>query len=234
MRRHLLTRILGHYTLLCYLASVILMCFLAGGHRAPLLFFLGFSPGHGVGGLDLIKTMEWNLCVLPPVSASILFLIPELGTLSTYTILRSKTISRWWLMRLAGIVIINYAFFFFALLVLALPMGNDIQWSKWAPAVALFPLHTTLLSILCGCGILLFSSRAATILYLLVEGGLLVVGMVYPPGSLFLIPYWGMAQTMGGKWMATVLVSLFLLIALNFGILCWLNRHNPAANPQNK
>jgi len=113
MKGRLFTRVFDHHTFACYFAAIALMLFLVGGHRSPLLFFMGFSAQDGAGGLDIMRTMEWNLCVLPPVSASILFLMPELGALSTYTIVRSKNIRRWWLMRLAAEVGIYYVFFFF-------------------------------------------------------------------------------------------------------------------------
>ena len=121
MKGRLFTRVFDLHTLTCYLTAIALMLFLVGGHRSPLSFFMGFSAQDGVGGLDILKTMEWNLCVLPPVSASLLFLMPELGTLSTYTILRSKNIRSWWLMRLAAVVVINYVFFLFALIEYAAP-----------------------------------------------------------------------------------------------------------------
>lgn len=46
--------------------------------------------------------------------------------------------------------------------------------------------------------------------------------------------YWGMAQAMGDSFSSAVAVSVFLLIVLNLGIIYWLSRHNPAANPQSK
>lgn len=234
MKGRLFTRVFDHHTFACYFAAIALMLFLVGGHRSPLLFFMGFSAQDGAGGLDIMRTMEWNLCVLPPVSASILFLMPELGALSTYTIVRSKNIRRWWLMRLAAVVVINYVFFLFALVLLSLISGAELLLAEWSTAAVLFPLHTTLLSSLCAGGMILFTSRATIIFYLLVECGLLAVGMAYPPVSLFLPPYWGMAQAMGDRFSSAVAVSVFLLIVLNLGIIYWLSRHNPAANPQSK
>lgn len=234
MKERLFTRVFDYHTFACYFAAIALMLFLVGGHRSPLLFFMGFSAQDGAGGLDIMRTMEWNLCVLPPVSASILFLMPELGALSTYTIVRSKNIRRWWLMRLAAVVVINYVFFLFALVLLSLISGAELLLAEWSTAAVLFPLHTTLLSSLCAGGMILFTSRATIIFYLLVECGLLAVGMAYPPVSLFLPPYWGMAQAMGDSFSSAVAVSVFLLIVLNLGIIYWLSRHNPAANPQSK
>lgn len=157
--------------------------------------------------------------------------MPELGALSTYTIVRSKNIRHWWLMRLAAVVVINYVFFLFALILLSLISGAELSLAQLSTTAVLFPLHTTLLSVFCAGGMILFASRAAVILYLLVECGLLAVGMAYPPVSLFLPPYWGMAQAMGNNFGSQGAVSVFLLIVLNFGIVCWLGRHNPAANP---
>lgn len=218
MKGRLFTRVFDHHTFACYFAAIALMLFLVGGHRSPLLFFMGFSAQDGAGGLDIMRTMEWNLCVLPPVSASILFLMPELGALSTYTIVRSKNIRRWWLMRLAAVVVINYVFFLFALVLLSLISGAELLLAEWSTAAVLFPLHTTLLSSLCAGGMILFTSRATIIFYLLVECGLLAVGMAYPPVSLFLPPYWGMAQAMGDRFSSAVAVSVFLLIVLNLEI----------------
>ncbi len=234
MKGRLFTRVFDRHTLACYLAAIALMLFLVGGHRSPLSFFMGFSAQDGAGGLDILRAMEWNLCVLPPISASLLFLMPELGTLSTYTIVRSKNIRHWWLIRLAAVVVINYVFFLFSLVLLSLISGSDLLWAEWCTAMVLFPLHTTLLSVLCAGGMILFASRAAVILYLLVECGLLAVGMAYPPVSLFLPPYWGMAQAMGNNFRSAAAISMFLLIVLNLGIVYWLGQHNPAANPQSK
>lgn len=231
MKGHLFIRIFNRHTLVCYLSTITLIFFLAGGQRSPCSFFLGFSALDSAGGLNLLKIMEWNLCVLAPVSASLLFLMPEMGPLSTYTILRTKTIRHWWIMRLAAVVAINYVFSLIGLFILP---GRDMQMAEWLLAMVLFPLHTTLLSTFCAGGMLLLSSRAAVIFYLLVEGGLLVIGMAYPPVSLFLLPYWGMAQAIGAHWGAVVAVSLLLFAVLNLCILYWLDRHNPAANPQYK
>ena len=43
-----------------------------------------------------------------------------------------------------------------------------------------------------------------------------------------------MAKAMGNNFSSAVAVSLFLLVAVNLGILYWLSKHNPAANPQSK
>ncbi len=235
MKKNLLLRIFDRHTLACYFGALALMLFLAGGKLSSLSFFLGFAPEkNSFSGLDILKAMEWNLCVLPPVAASMLFLMPELGLLSTYTIMRSKNICRWWLMRLTAVIIINYVFFFFVSGLLYLLPGSDVPKAEWCAAAALFPLHTTLLSVLCAVGMILFSSRAAVILYLIAECGLLAAGTAYFPFSFYLLPFWGMARAMGDHLVPAAAVSLFLIIITNLGILCILSRHNPAANPQSK
>lgn len=234
MRGYFLSRIFNWYTAICCIVAVCLMLFLFCVRSSTTILFQGFSAANSMGRLDLLKTMEWNLCILPPVSASLLFIAPELGVLSTYTVLRTSTMRRWWLARFGAMAMINYVFFFFALGVLTLFAGNTMQWAQWLPTAALFPLHTTVLSALCCCGILLSSSRAAVIIYLLIEAGLLLIGLALPPVSLFLIPYWGMVQAMGSSWGYAVVGSLFFLAAFNTGIIWWLGRHNPAENSKNK
>lgn len=234
MRWHLLRRIFNRHTIICYITAVCLMLILVGERDSAITFFQGFSVSNGMGRLDLLKVMEWNLCILPPISASLLFVIQELGVLSSYTVLRTRTIRFWWMVRFAAVIIINYVFFFFSAMTLFLSDGSAIQWETWLRTAALFPLHTTLLSVLCCTGILLFSSRAAVIIYLLIEAVFLLFGLVHPPISLFLIPFWGMVEAMGSFWRYAVIGSLFLFVVLNFNLICWLSRHNPAANPQNK
>ena len=232
MKLRLFTRVFDRYTIFCYLAAIALMLFISGTQRSPLSLFIGFSAQNSAGGLDILKTMEWNLCILPPISASVLFLMPELGVLSTYTIVRSKNIGRWWMMRMTAVIVINYTFFLFAWVLLSLLSGAKLLGEEWGMAIVLFPLHTALLSIFCASGMILFSSRATIVLYLLVECGLLGVGMTYPPISFYLPPYWGMARAMVNNYGFAVVVSLFLLVGINLGILYWLYQHNPAANPQ--
>lgn len=91
-------------------------------------------------------------------------------------------------------------YFFFCTGPTVLISGAELLLAEWSTAAVLFPLHTTLLSSLCAGGMILFTSRATIIFYLLVECGLLAVGMAYPPVSLFLPPYWGMAQAMGDSF----------------------------------
>ena len=43
MKGRLFTRVFDHHTFACYFAAIALMLFLVGGHRSPLLFFMGFS-----------------------------------------------------------------------------------------------------------------------------------------------------------------------------------------------
>ena len=40
--------------------------------------------------MDIIGIIRWNLCVLPPIAASILFMDMEMGVLQIYTMIRSE------------------------------------------------------------------------------------------------------------------------------------------------
>jgi len=76
-------------------------------------------------------------------------------------------------------------FFLFALVLLSPISGAELSLAEWSTTAVLFPLNTTLLAVLCAGGMILFASRAAVILYLIIECGLLAVGMAYPPISPF-------------------------------------------------
>lgn len=234
MKIHLLLRPFDRYTVSCYLGAVALMLFLSIGQDAPPSLFQGFAAAGGMGGVDLLGTMLWNLCVLPPVSACILYMLHEFETLFPYTILRSRTLYRWWMLRFAVILFLNYAFYFFAQLALTITRGNPLLLSEAAELAALFPLHTTLLSTLCCVGIVRFSSRGAIVSYLLVEGVLVIIGMAYPPISHFLLPYWGMTRSVGEQWILAVLGSLLLLAALNVAMIWLVRRHTLGAGTHDK
>lgn len=226
MRKHLLLRPFDRYTLCCYFGAVALILFLAEGQNVPTILFQGFSVVNGTGGLDLLSAMLWNLCVLPPVSVSILYIIHEFEVLFFYTVLRSKSILHWWLARFTAIVFLNYAFYCFVQIILTLTRCNHLIPEQTFKIAILFPLHTTLLSTLCCGGAILFSSRGAISLYLLMEGVLVMIGMVYPPISPFLIPYWGMTCATGDFWVSPVLASLVLLLIFNIAVIWYIKKHH--------
>ena len=49
MKGRLFTRVFDRHTLTCYLTAIALMLFLVGGHRSPLLFFLGVGHSENYG-----------------------------------------------------------------------------------------------------------------------------------------------------------------------------------------
>ena len=226
MRKHLLLRPFDRYSLCCYFGAVALILFLAEGQNVPTILFQGFSVVNGTGGLDLLSAMLWNLCVLPPVSASILYIIHEFEVLFFYTVLRSKSILRWWLVRFASIVFLNYAFYCLAQILLTLICHNQFISEQGFKIAMLFPLHTTVLSILCCHGVVLFSSRGAVAFYLLVEGALVIIGTTFPRICPFLLPYLGMICIVGDVWIATALASLLLVAILNVSIIWRIKKRN--------
>lgn len=236
MRISYVKQILCRRTLISYGVAVGLMLVLAAAQASPEEFFAGFSAQSSMGRLDFVEAMKWNLCTLPPVSASILFMESELGVFSTYTVLRIRSMSCWYLVRFLAIAIANVAFFLLALTMIALiRMKNILLWDELIRVTILFPLHTILISVLCCGAMLVFSSgRAAVGAYLFIEGGLLTLGLMFASISPFLMPFWGMEHTVGDKWGVAVCGSIVLLAALTVGMIHWLCKYNPAANPQNK
>lgn len=235
MRISYVKQILCWRTLICYCVAVCLILFLATDQTSPEEFFAGFSAQSSMGRLNLVMAMKWNLCTLPPVSASILFMKSELGVFSTYTVLRTSSMIRWYLARFLAIVVANITFLFLALAIIALVRTKNILlWDELIHVGTLFPLHTILISVLCcGATLVFSSSRAAVGVYLLIEGGMLTLGLAFAPASLFLLPFWGMERAVGVKWGVAVCGSVVLLAVLTVGIIHRLRNYNPAANPQN-
>ena len=74
-----------------YTVVIILLFAVTPGQKGVINILAGFSPQES-RGLDIIGIIRWNLCVLPPIAASILFMDMEMGVLQIYTMIRSENI----------------------------------------------------------------------------------------------------------------------------------------------
>lgn len=85
--RAIITRIISWRTIAAYIAVFLLLVITAPKGVSITELLGGFSAIGGMGRLNILGIMRWNLCVLPPVAVSILFMSSELGPLSAYTVI---------------------------------------------------------------------------------------------------------------------------------------------------
>ncbi|BAL00831.1 hypothetical protein OBV_36320 [Oscillibacter valericigenes Sjm18-20] len=237
----MLSQILNSRGIAIYLITYLLLLVTAPGKASVIEIMGGFSP-IGSTGLKVISIMRWNLCVMPPVIVSILFMSLELGKLSCYTVIRTKSISHWFVMRYICVVLSGIVYLLcFMLVTTALGYNVGCGIESVCVFMLVFSVHITLVSTISVT--LLITSRShrvALLSFFAIDGGMVVVGSMFPSASKYILPFWGMANNEGFLFLnnylyllTTVGISILLLALFAVAALKWLRANNPAANPQN-
>lgn len=242
MSRAVITRIINWRTMTAYLAMFLLLVITAPKSVSAVGLLGGFSAVGGMGRLNILGIMRWNLCVLPPVAVSILFMSSELGPLSIYTVMRATSIKTWYLVRICAVVLANLIYIsIFILLGAAFGLNGRSEAFRLYQLVLVFPMHTILIS---SISVMLLticrSSKASVFAYFAVEGGMVIGGALFPSISKYLLPFWGMVQSeglllssRGYHLLITVGMTVLIFILLTSISIKWLQSNNPAANPRN-
>ena len=237
----MMSRILSSRGIAIYLIAYLLLLVTAPGQASVIEIMGGFSPV-GSTGLKVISIMRWNLCVMPPVIVSMLFMSLELRKLSCYTVIRAKSIGHWFAVRyicvaLAGVVYLLS----FVLITTALGHNVGLEIKSVCVFMLVFSIHITLVSTISVTLLVISRShRIALLSFFAIDGGMVVVGSMFPSISKYILPFWGMANNQALLSLnnyfylsATVGISILLLALLVTAALSWLRANNPAANPQN-
>lgn len=206
-------QILDKRAFMIYFAAWLLLFTVAPGPKSTMNLLGGFSPQES-RGLNTLGIVRWNLCVLPPVSVSILFMDIEMGRLRTYTMIRAGNINTWFRPRFMSIAVANliYLLLFTGLTEICVGVG-DYKSNGFLLFLVLFFLHGFLMSIISSAlctqseGI-----RMSVIFYLAVEGVMVVIGNVFPPAATYLPPYWGMIQQVKSAYDGAILYPFFIAV----------------------
>lgn len=195
----IISRILDRRAIMIYFAAWLLFFTVTPGQKGAMDILGGFSPQES-RGLDIMGIMRWNLCVLPPVAASILFMDVEMGALRVYTMVRSGSVKEWFFPRFMGIAVANLAYLLLIVGIAEIGVGSgDYKRDGFGLFLAVFFLHSFLMSAvsvaLCGKN---RRVHTAMVFYLLVEGIMVVIGEIFPRIAACLPPYWGMIWQVGG------------------------------------
>lgn len=198
MKGKIISRILDRRAIIIYLAACLLLFIVTPGQKGVMNILGGFTP-KGSRGLDIIGIMRWNLCVLPPVAASILFMDVEMGALRVYTLIRTKNVKRWFLSRFTAIAAANLIYLFlFTVLAESYAGSGDYKRNGFFVFLTIFFLHSFMMSVvsvaLCARS---GGVRISVIFFLAVEGIMVVIGDIFPQTAAYLLPYWGMIQQVG-------------------------------------
>lgn len=224
-----------------YLAMFLLLVITAPKSVSTVELLGGFSAVGGMGRLNILGIMRWNLCVLPPVAVSILFMSSELGPLSIYTVMRATSIKMWYLVRLCAIILANLIYIsLFILLGAAFCLNIRGEPARLFQLMLVFPIHTILMS---GISMMLLTicrlSKVSIFAYFIVEGGMVIGGSLFPSISKYLLPFWGMVQSeglllssRGYHLLITVGMTVLIFILLTSISIKWMQSNNPAANPR--
>lgn len=200
MRCRVVGRILNGRTLAAYLAVCLLLSVVTRGAGSAADILGGFAPAQG-GSLNVLAIMRWNLGVLPPVAAGILFMDEELGALRNFTLPRSGSVGRWCLRRFAAVGAADLAYLLMAEAVSALcalggaGSADEEGFYFFGIFLIVFFVHSFTMSAV-SAALLAWKGgpRAPLFLFLVVEGFLTAAGNLFPHVSAYLPPYWGMAR----------------------------------------
>lgn len=212
----MIRRILNRRTLAAYFGVCLLLTVITKGAGSAADILGGFVPAQG-GRLNVLEIMRWNLGVLAPVAASILFMNEELGTLRYFTLPRSKSVGSWCRLRFIAVGTANLVYLLVAQAVSAVYAMVRIGWSRslvnavgdianaTGSAVVVmgnaikflivFLIHSFTMSAV-SAALLAWKGKphAPVLLFVVVEGFLTTIGNLFPHASAYLPPYWGMVQ----------------------------------------
>lgn len=215
MKGKVIRRILDKRALIIYLAACLLLFTVTPGQKSVMNILGGISP-QGSRGLDMTGIMRWNLCVLPPVAVSILFMNVEVGALRIYTLIRTKTVRRWFLPRFAAIAAANLIYLFlFTVLAESCAGSGDYKRKHFYIFLAVFFLHSLMMSVVSAALCVRSGGVSLSVIFFLaVEGIMVVIGDIFPQTAAYLLPYWGMIQQIGETYENSVL-SLLLITGVS-------------------
>ena len=215
MNMKIINMMLNRRTITMYIVVIILLFAVTPGQKGVINILAGFSPQES-RGLDIIGIIRWNLCVLPPVVASILFMDMEMGVLQIYTMIRSENIKKWFIQRFMGIVIANLFYMLLFVVITELCAGaGDYKKKRFLLFLTLFFLHTLLISLVSVALCTRSKNIYITIVfYLAVEGIMVVIGEFFPKIAAYLPPYWGMIRQVENALSGTI-SYLFLITGIS-------------------
>lgn len=209
MNRKIINRIMDKRAIIIYLAAFLLLFTVTPGQKDILNILGGFSPQKS-RGLDMIGIMRWNFCVLPPVAVSILFMDVEMGVFRFYTMIRAKTVKKWFFLRFMGIAAANLLYLLlFAILTEICAGSGDYKKSAFLLFLILFFAHSFFMSMVSVA--LCAQSKGihmSVVFYLTVEGIMVVIGDIFPQTAAYLPPYWGMIRQVGEACESGYLLSI--------------------------
>ncbi len=213
MNRKMVGRILDKRAIMIYFAAWLLLFTVTPGTKSTMNLLGGFSP-QGSRGLNILGIIRWNLCVLPPVAVSILFMDIEMGRLRTYTMIRARNINAWFRPRSISIAVANLIYLLlFTGLIEVCERNEDYKSNGFPLFLILFFLHSFLMSMISSAlctqndGI-----RMSVIFYLAVEGIMVVIGNIFPLAAAYLPPYWGMILQVKGAYNGAILYPFLIAV----------------------
>ena len=217
----MMSRILNGRGIVIYLIAYVLLLVTAPGQASVIEIMGGFSP-IGSTGLKVISIMRWNLCVIPPVIVSNLFMSLELGKLSCYTVIRTKSISHWFTMRYICVVLAGIGYLLsFMLITTTLGYNVGCGIKSICVFMLVFSVHITLVSTISMTLLIISRShRIALLSFFAIDGGMANNENLLPVNN-------------HSYLLATIGISVLLLALHVVAASKWLRANNPAANPQN-
>ncbi len=239
MNVKMLFRILDKRAVIIYFITISLLSLINTKDVSVIGILGGINTSKSIGALDVFGVIKWNICVLPPVAVSTLFMISEMGPISKYTMSRSESVKNWAATRFISIIVANIFYLLAALIITSIfNFKIDVSSNLFYRLMVIFPLHTIMLSMLSIMLLAIYKTpKSVIITYLIVEGITAVIGCVLPSTSKFMLAYWGMAYNnnllLSNSYFHFSIVISFMLMLTVLSIYIttkFFITNNPAAN----
>ena len=192
---NIVKRVLNFKNIIIYLCFIVLLI-ISFNNSSIYEILGGIDSSKNNNILNITQIIKWNLCVLPPIIISLLFLSEEFGIFRKFTLIRSKSVKEWVLVRFGIIVMINYIYIFLFFLVTDLiEINKELNIKDSLLLLFVFPIHTITISMIIETiATITNSQKNAMISYFLIEGFTVILGLLYPKISKYMISYWGMLE----------------------------------------
>ena len=192
---NIVKRVLNLKNIIIYLCFIVLLI-ISFNNSSIYEILGGIDSSKNNNILNVTQIIKWNLCVLPPIIISLLFLSEEFGAFRKFTLIRSKNVKEWVLVRFGIVIFINYIYIFlFFIITYFIGINSELDIRDIILLLIVFPIHTVAISMLIETiAVITNSQKNAIISYFFIEGFTVILGLLYPTISKYLISYWGMLE----------------------------------------
>lgn len=187
----------------------------------------GLTIAQTTNGLDIFRLLRWNLTIVFPIIVSLIYASREFSSLYIFTVIRYKSMGKWWKERLVAIFANNYNYLFIGLVIAGIINVDTISQLDIKSALLiylLFSLFTLSVSLTCVTFFIMTKSyKLSIVVYLLFVGFASVFGLLDINYNKYAFGCFGMlmrSNYINNDYGFSVFIATIIMIALIIFNLC--------------